>query len=52
MQLASKKSIVLPFHKKGKSYVFASSEFDRAVKAGLFSPNPKLDEFIEEKRKP
>lgn len=49
MLRASKKPLDLPISKAGKSYRVDASQFDKAVRCGLFSPNPRLDAFIKTK---
>jgi hypothetical protein len=43
---ASKKPIVLPFNKVGKSYRFDRNSLDWAVQCDLFTSKPRIEAFI------
>lgn len=43
---ASKKVIVLPFNKVGKTYRFDRSRLDWAVQCDLFTSNPRIEAYI------
>ena len=47
MLKASKTPLELPVSKAGKSYRVDASQFEKAVRCGLFSPCPRLDAFIK-----
>ena len=46
LQKASKKNIILPFSKVGKSYRFNRSSLEWAVQCDMFTSKPRIEAFI------